>query len=271
MEAVARTYTLERLSEELDINYSTLKKQADRLNDRGEMLNRYGKSDEVQPDDLEMLILSYADRIERAAVLAHKIGINPEPSPAQQPKPESRPAPPPPKITTQQPKPESRPAPPPPKITTQQPKPESRPGKNVSQANPGEAISGNKVFKFISAVVFIGAQGWIFADLASRVIPQIGNVPMIAEFIVGFLFEATAIVIALNLPADKMIFDDLPVRNLWMGIFFPVQILTVFCWAQIFGPEMSDGIGKVVVALSVPIGILAYSNLYFKDKQNDKK
>ena len=235
MEAVARTYTLERLSEELDINYSTLKKQADRLNDRGEMLNRYGKSDEVQPDDLEMLILSYADRIERAAVLAHKIGINPEPSPAQQPKPESR------------------------------------PGKNVSQANPGEAISGNKVFKFISAVVFIGAQGWIFADLASRVIPQIGNVPMIAEFIVGFLFEATAIVIALNLPADKMIFDDLPVRNLWMGIFFPVQILTVFCWAQIFGPEMSDGIGKVVVALSVPIGILAYSNLYFKDKQNDKK
>jgi len=253
MEAVARTYTLERLSEELDINYSTLKKQADRLNDRGEMLNRYGKSDEVQPDDLEMLILSYADRIERAAVLAHKIGINPEPSPAQQPKPESRPAP------------------PPPKITTQQPKPESRPGKNVSQANPGEAISGNKVFKFISAVVFIGAQGWIFADLASRVIPQIGNVPMIAEFIVGFLFEATAIVIALNLPADKMIFDDLPVRNLWMGIFFPVQILTVFCWAQIFGPEMSDGIGKVVVALSVPIGILAYSNLYFKDKQNDKK
>ena len=253
MEAVARTYTLERLSEELDINYSTLKKQADRLNDRGEMLNRYGKSDEVQPDDLEMLILSYADRIERAAVLAHKIGINPEPSPAQQPKPESRPAP------------------PPPKITTQQLKPESRPGKNVSQANPGEAISGNKVFKFISAVVFIGAQGWIFADLASRVIPQIGNVPMIAEFIVGFLFEATAIVIALNLPADKMIFDDLPVRNLWMGIFFPVQILTVFCWAQIFGPEMSDGIGKVVVALSVPIGILAYSNLYFKDKQNDKK
>mgnify|MGYP000962575326 FL=1 len=253
MEAVARKYTLERLSEELDINYSTLKKQADRLNDRGEMLNRYGKSDEVQPDDLEMLILSYADRIERAAVLAHKIGINPEPSPAQQPKPESRPAP------------------PPPKITTQQPKPESRPGKNVSQANPGEAISGNKVFKFISAVVFIGAQGWIFADLASRVIPQIGNVPMIAEFIVGFLFEATAIVIALNLPADKMIFDDLPVRNLWMGIFFPVQILTVFCWAQIFGPEMSDGIGKVVVALSVPIGILAYSNLYFKDKQNDKK
>ena len=253
MEAVARTYTLERLSEELDINYSTLKKQADRLNDRGEMLNRYGKSDEVQPDDLEMLILSYADRIERAAVLAHKIGINPEPSPAQQPKPESRPAP------------------PPPKITTQQPKPESRPGKNVSQANPGEAISGNKVFKFISAVVFIGAQGWIFADLASRVIPQIGNVPMIAEFIVGFLFEATAIVIALNLPADKMIFDDLPVRNLWMGIFFPVQILTVFCWAQIFGPEMSDGIGKVVVALSVPIGILAYSNLYFKDKQNEKK
>jgi len=253
MEAVARTYTLERLSEELDINYSTLKKQADRLNDRGEMLNRYGKSDEVQPDDLEMLILSYADRIERAAVLAHKIGINPEPSPAQQPKPESRPAP------------------PPPKITAQQPKPESRPGKNVSQANPGEAISGNKVFKFISAVVFIGAQGWIFADLASRVIPQIGNVPMIAEFIVGFLFEATAIVIALNLPADKMIFDDLPVRNLWMGIFFPVQILTVFCWAQIFGPEMSDGIGKVVVALSVPIGILAYSNLYFKDKQNDKK
>ena len=253
MEAVARTYTLERLSEELDINYSTLKKQADRLNDRGEMLNRYGKSDEVQPDDLEMLILSYADRIERAAVLAHQIGINPEPSPAQQPKPESRPAP------------------PPPKITTQQLKPESRPGKNVSQANPGEAISGNKVFKFISAVVFIGAQGWIFADLASRVIPQIGNVPMIAEFIVGFLFEATAIVIALNLPADKMIFDDLPVRNLWMGIFFPVQILTVFCWAQIFGPEMSDGIGKVVVALSVPIGILAYSNLYFKDKQNDKK
>lgn len=252
MEAVARTYTLERLSEELEINYSTLKKQADRLNDRGEMLNRYGKSDEVQPDDLEMLILSYADRIEQAAVLAHKIGINPEPSPAQQPKPESRLAPPPPK-------------------TTQQPKPESRLGKNISQANPGEAISGNKVFKFISAVVFIGAQGWIFADLASRVIPQIGNVPMIAEFIVGFLFEATAIIIALNLPADKMIFDDLPVRNLWMGIFFPVQILTVFCWAQIFGPEMSDGIGKVVVALSVPIGILAYSNLYFKDKDNDKK
>ena len=240
--SMAALYTLEQLSEELSINYSSLKKQADRLNDKGEMLNRYGKTDEVQPDDMEALLLSYANRVENAARLAKDIGLDVEPSPSRA------------EVSVKQ-------AP-----TVQVNSTPEKP-KRTKRKNPGEAISGNKIFKFISAVVFIGAQGWIFADLASRVLPQIQGVPMAAEFVVGFLFEATAIMIALNLPADKMIFGDLPIRNLWLGIFFPVQILTVFCWAQIFGPELSDGIGKVVVALSVPIGILAYSNLYFKDKK----
>ena len=52
-------------------------------------------------------------------------------------------------------------------------------------------------------------------------------------------------------------------RTLWLWGFFLVQVCTDLAYIKLLG-SWSDLVGKVIIAMSLPMGIMAYSKLYFK-------
>jgi len=125
----------------------------------------------------------------------------------------------------------------------------------------------NPNVRFATAIVPIAAQAAIYAALAGRVY-SIGSEAMTAGiFVVGLLFEAVGLMIAMSLPAGKQVAIlgiDYSSRSVWLTIFFAMQIIIDFSYIGLLG-SYSDLIGRVVIGVSVPVTILAYNNLYLKD------
>jgi hypothetical protein len=125
----------------------------------------------------------------------------------------------------------------------------------------------NPNVRFATAIVPIAAQAAIYAALAGRVY-SIGSEAMTAGvFVVGLLFEAVGLMIAMSLPAGKQVVIlgiDYSSRSVWLTIFFAMQIIIDFSYIGLLG-SYSDLIGRVVIGVSVPVTILAYNNLYLKD------
>jgi len=67
-----------------------------------------------------------------------------------------------------------------------------------------------------------------------------------------------------RLPYD----DKVDPRNVWIFVFFIFQVAIDLSYVEKFGP-LSDSIGAVLIALTVPLTLAAFSSLVLKDKKND--
>lgn len=125
----------------------------------------------------------------------------------------------------------------------------------------------NPNVRFATAIVPIAAQAAIYAALAGRVYGISSEAMTAGVFVVGLLFEAVGLMIAMSLPAGKQVAIlgiDYSSRSVWLTIFFAMQIIIDFSFIGLLG-GYSDLIGRVVIGVSVPVTILAYNNLYLKD------
>lgn len=117
-------------------------------------------------------------------------------------------------------------------------------------------------FSYVLALILV--QAWIFASLSSRVFSlQDNHLPVGAMLMVGVLVESSGVMISKAFKPSR--FGDNSPLNLWLFIFLAWQILVDLSYFRLLGSG-SDIIGQYVVSMSVPIGILAYSSLYFKKK-----
>lgn len=125
----------------------------------------------------------------------------------------------------------------------------------------------NPNVRFATAIVPIAAQAAIYAALTGRVYGISSEAMTAGVFVVGLLFEAVGLMIAMSLPAGKQVAIlgiDYSSRSVWLTIFFAMQIIIDFSYIGLLG-SYSDLIGRVVIGVSVPVTILAYNNLYLKD------
>lgn len=125
----------------------------------------------------------------------------------------------------------------------------------------------NPNVRFATAIVPIAAQAAIYAALAVRVYNMDSQAMTAGVFVVGLLFEAVGLMIAMSLAAGNQVTIlgiDYSSRSVWLTIFFAMQIVIDFSYIGLLG-SYSDLIGRVVIGVSVPVTILAYNNLYLKD------
>lgn len=155
----------------------------------------------------------------------------------------------------------------------------SRTGSSVApKAGKAEQVTGKKDFgafvlsnpnvRFGFVASMIGAQAYLFALLEQKVMAGVGlPIPFLAAFAVGVLFEAVGFMIARSAPApDKYASWYESQRLLWLLFFLVIQCLTNICLLEPFIVSGWQMIGRVIVSISVPAGLLAYSTLYLKSE-----
>lgn len=125
----------------------------------------------------------------------------------------------------------------------------------------------NPNVRFATAIVPIAAQAAIYSALSARVYAIESDYMTAGIFIVGLLFEAVGLMLAMSLPKSQQVAiggEYYSARSLWLVTFFLMQIIIDFSFIGLLG-SWSDGVGRVVIGVSVPVTILAYNNLYLKD------
>lgn len=129
----------------------------------------------------------------------------------------------------------------------------------------GELVFFHPSAKFFYVLVLIIGQAWIFSSLAERVYQEKENhLPFAALFVFGLLIEFGGIMLS-KVFSSKINKSD-EIGNLWLFVFALWQILVDLSYFKLIGPH-SDLIGQYIVAVSVPLGILAYSVIYFKSRK----
>jgi hypothetical protein len=145
------------------------------------------------------------------------------------------------------------------------------PKQEVESVQPEQFDLGKWLFfhptaRFSYVLALIAVQAWIFASLAERVFMAQGNhLPKIAMLLVGVLVESVGIMISKNFKPTR--FQGSIARNRWLFVFLVWQCLVDLSYFNLLGSN-SNLIGQYVIAASVPMGILAYSSLYFKDTES---
>lgn len=169
-------------------------------------------------------------------------------------------------------KPDSEPEPN--RTKSEEPEPQTEPKPDVKQAEPnqpepfdlGELVFFHPSAKFIYVFILILGQAWVFASLAERVYEKEENhLPFMALFVFGVIVEFGGIM--LSKVFGRSVGGDTEVANVWLFAFLVWQIAVDMSYFKLFG-SWSDSIGQYVIAISLPLGILVYSVIYFKGKFN---
>ena len=137
----------------------------------------------------------------------------------------------------------------------------------VTVTDFGRKSLTNPNVRFATAIVPIAAQAAIYTALSARVYDIQNDYMTAGVFVVGLLFEAVGLMLAMSLPKSQQVTiggDYYSARSLWLVTFFLMQIIIDFAFIGLLG-SWSDAIGRVVIGVSVPVTILAYNNLYLKD------
>ena len=137
----------------------------------------------------------------------------------------------------------------------------------VGAVDFGRKSLTNPNVRFATAIVPIAAQAAIYTALSARVYDIQNNYMTAGVFVVGLLFEAVGLMLAMSLPKSQQVSivgEYYSARSLWLVTFFLMQIVIDFAFIGLLG-GWSDDIGRVVIGVSVPVTILAYNNLYLKD------
>lgn len=137
----------------------------------------------------------------------------------------------------------------------------------VTVTDFGRKSLTNPNVRFATAIVPIAAQAAIYTALSARVYDIENEYMTAGVFLVGLLFEAVGLMLAMSLPKSQQVTiggDYYSARSLWLVTFFIMQIVIDFAFIGLLG-SWSDAIGRVVIGVSVPVTILAYNNLYLKD------
>lgn len=134
----------------------------------------------------------------------------------------------------------------------------------------GDYILSAPNAKFLFVLILVSAQACLFAMLEDKVLTDLGiGIPFWSAFVVGILFEASGFMIARQFPpAEK--WQGMSTRDWWLVIFFGFQCVTNLC---LFVPLSAESVpliaGRIMISLAVPIGLLAYSFLYFQRSNNE--
>lgn len=137
----------------------------------------------------------------------------------------------------------------------------------VTVTDFGRKSLTNPNVRFATAIVPIAAQAAIYTALSARVYDIQNDYMTAGVFVVGLLFEAVGLMLAMSLPKSQQVSvagEYYSARSLWLVTFFMMQIIIDFAFIGLLG-SWSDAIGRVVIGVSVPVTILAYNNLYLKD------
>lgn len=130
----------------------------------------------------------------------------------------------------------------------------------------GELVFFHPSAKFVYVFILILGQAWVFASLAERVYEKEENhLPFLALFVFGVIVEFGGIM--LSKVFGKSVNGDEEIANVWLFAFLVWQIAVDMSYFKLFG-SWSDTIGQYVIAISLPLGILVYSVIYFKGKFN---
>lgn len=107
-------------------------------------------------------------------------------------------------------------------------------------------------------------QAWMFGMLGHREFhAQKINSPMWLHLIMAVIFEFTGILIGASFNNRKIGGDDgISIRAIWLSIFFGIQVLGDLCLLEVI-PNRT--ISTTLIAVSMPIAILAYANLYIAE------
>lgn len=134
----------------------------------------------------------------------------------------------------------------------------------------GEFVLSSPNVKFVSMVIILFAQAFLFASLEEKVLDGMGmHIPFVAAFIVGVLFEACGFMIARHFPPRNK-FQDLAPRDGWLFLFLFIQLVTNSCLVEFWTAETwAILIGRILVASVPPIGLMAYSYLYLRSNNNE--
>jgi hypothetical protein len=133
--------------------------------------------------------------------------------------------------------------------------------------NIGMALLINPVTAMIFTLFALLGQAYLFAHLAHKTFEAINiPAPFGFHFIMALIFECTGILIAASFNERKIggELDGISARSIWLFIFFAVQVLSDLC---LFGIIANDSIGKIIVALAMPIALLGYANLYMEENR----
>jgi len=155
---------------------------------------------------------------------------------------------------------------------------DSKQAESSAKDNEWTAMS---VFRFLFVAGLIALQAWMYTGLAMEVINhEEHSLPIAALFLGGVLIEAAGIMIAadmkLGAPVQKyrngrkvMITPGKAMRSAWLWIFFFFQVGVDAAYVNVF--EYASGVellGKALIVISIPGGILAYSHIYLNQKDN---
>jgi hypothetical protein len=128
---------------------------------------------------------------------------------------------------------------------------------------------------FVGGLVLIEA--WIYASLSNQVFDK--NFPFALLVVAGVLVESAGIFIAdgMKIGAERTAYKNgarvtirknEQARINWLLVFFFFQFGIVSCFVGLWGETWSQAIAKVLIALSIPGAIGAYSHLFLTTKDN---
>lgn len=129
----------------------------------------------------------------------------------------------------------------------------------------GLAILGSPLIRFLFVSAMIGGQSYMFAHLEQKSLSGLDfTIPFWAALVTGVLFEASGFMIAMSTDSKKE-WQGLPVRGIWLFIMIVFQFSTNFCLIEPWAVDGWHCAGRFILSIAIPLGLLAYSFLYFKD------
>lgn len=142
--------------------------------------------------------------------------------------------------------------------------------KHIEQAKAwirdvGRYVLSSPNVKFFFVITLVCSQAFLFAMLEEKALAGINiKIEFLAAFFVGILFEASGFMIARQFPSGK--WDGISTRDWWLIVFFVFQLITNNCLFEPWNAgSITEAIAREIVSLAAPIGLLAYSFLYFQN------
>lgn len=129
----------------------------------------------------------------------------------------------------------------------------------------GRAILGSPLIRFAFVCTMVFAQAFMFASLEQKVMKGMNlNLPFVAAFMVGVIFEFAGFMIASTFKASKGL--NWGKREWWLFFITLFQFGTnYFLLEPHTGGSWMIGLGRGMICLAPPAGLMAYSVLYFKE------
>jgi hypothetical protein len=148
-------------------------------------------------------------------------------------------------------------------------------GKRASEDHFGMRILTSQTTAMVFTVIAILFQACMFGLLEKRVSATVDiHIHLFFGVLMGIVFETSGIMIAANFNNKKIKVGNamwVSARGIWLFVFFFVQVLTdfsLFGIMELFGLD-SGVVGKIIVCVSLPIGILGYGNLFIGENRNN--